>query len=70
VDYLLFGHRVSGWTTIIVSVLFLSGVQLISLGVVGEYVGRVFEEVKQRPLFVVARRVGAGLGAHQAARAS
>jgi hypothetical protein len=58
VDYLLNGHPVSGWTTIVVGVLLLSGVQLISLGVVGEYVGRVFEEVKARPLYVVKRQLG------------
>jgi glycosyltransferase involved in cell wall biosynthesis len=64
-DYLLNGHGVSGWTTIVVSLMLFSGIQLISLGVVGEYVGRVFEEVKARPLFVVKRELGQGLGASQ-----
>jgi polyisoprenyl-phosphate glycosyltransferase len=57
-DYLVFGHPVSGWTTIVVGLMLLSGVQLISLGVVGEYVGRIFEEVKGRPLYVLKRSAG------------
>ncbi|MFN7136972.1 MAG: glycosyltransferase, partial [Thermomonas sp.] len=62
VEYLLHGHRVSGWTTIVVGVMFSAGLQLVSLGVVGEYVGRIFEEVKRRPLYIVRRRRGQGLG--------
>ena len=60
-DYLFNGHAVSGWTTIVVSLMLFSGIQLISLGIVGEYVGRVFEEVKARPLYVVRRESGQGL---------
>ncbi|APW40612.1 glycosyltransferase [Rhodoferax koreense] len=61
VSYLLYGHEVSGWTTIVVSLMLFVGIQLVSLGVVGEYVGRIFEEVKARPLFVVRSRVGRGM---------
>ena len=61
VRYFLYGHHVSGWTTIVVSLMLFAGIQLISLGVVGEYVGRIFEEVKARPLFVVKREMGQGL---------
>ena len=50
----------SGFTTIILCVLFLGGVQLISIGILGEYIGRIYEEVKQRPLYVVRERVGFG----------
>lgn len=58
IDYLVSGNAVSGWTTIVTAVLFFAGVNLISLGVVGEYVSRIFDEVKGRPLFVVRRRQG------------
>ncbi len=63
--YFVYGHPLNGWTTIVVSLMLFSGIQLISLGIVGEYVGRVFEEVKGRPLFIVKRELGQGL---QAAR--
>ena len=59
--YLFEGHVVSGWTTIVVSLMMFSGLQLISLGILGEYIGRLFEEVKGRPLYVVKRRTGHGL---------
>jgi polyisoprenyl-phosphate glycosyltransferase len=55
---LLFGTDPPGFPSLIVSVMFFSGIQLMSLGIVGEYVGRIFAEVKRRPLYVVAERVG------------
>jgi glycosyltransferase involved in cell wall biosynthesis len=55
---LLFGTDLPGFPSQIVSVMFFSGVQLMSLGVIGEYVGRIFAEVKSRPLYVVAERLG------------
>ncbi|GHV13740.1 glycosyl transferase [Fibrobacterales bacterium] len=41
-----------GWTSLIVSIIFLGGAQLICIGILGEYIGRIYEEVKQRPLFI------------------
>jgi glycosyltransferase involved in cell wall biosynthesis len=55
---LLFGTDLPGFPSLIVSVMFFSGVQLMSLGIIGEYVGRIFAEVKRRPLYVVAERLG------------
>lgn len=57
-EALVYGISVPGFPTLIISVLFFSGVQLISLGVIGEYLGRVYEEVKGRPLFLVAEELG------------
>ncbi|HWJ95496.1 MAG TPA: glycosyltransferase, partial [Telluria sp.] len=59
--YFLYGSRVSGWTTIVVILLLFMGVQMICLGIMGEYVARIFLEVKGRPLFVVKRDLGHGL---------
>ena len=55
---LLYGTDLPGFPSLIVSVMFFSGIQLMSLGIIGEYVGRIFAEVKRRPLYVVAERLG------------
>lgn len=57
--YARFTHRtVEGWTSVMVAVLFLAGVQLISLGIIGAYLARVFQELKGRPLYLVRDTAG------------
>ncbi|HRE42416.1 MAG TPA: glycosyltransferase family 2 protein [Terricaulis sp.] len=57
------GITVPGFASIMVAVLFLGGVQLICLGILGEYLGRVFSEVKPRPIYIVEEEVVGGLSA-------
>ncbi len=60
-EYFMVGNPVHGYPTLIVAQTFFAGVILSALGMVGEYVARIYEEVKQRPLFVVSERRGKGL---------
>ena len=53
VDHYTGDNVVPGWATLAVSAMFFSGVQLLSIGILGEYVGRIFDEVKQRPVYLV-----------------
>lgn len=57
---LLYGTDLPGYPSLMVAIMLLSGVQLIGLGVMGEYVGRIFAEVKRRPLYLVRETVGFG----------
>lgn len=49
---------VEGWTAIMITSLFLGGVQLLSIGIVGEYIGRIYNEVKGRPLYIIDESIG------------
>jgi glycosyltransferase involved in cell wall biosynthesis len=55
---LVYGVDLAGWPTLIVAITFLGGVQLIAIGVLGEYIARIFNEVKGRPNYIVARKIG------------
>ncbi len=50
-----FGHAVPGWASTVLPILFLGGIQLISLGIIGEYVGKIYLEVKRRPRFIIEK---------------
>ena len=58
VDRLLERNLARGWASLFVAVLFMGGVQLVSLGIIGEYLGRIYTEVKRRPLYAVQERLG------------
>jgi glycosyltransferase involved in cell wall biosynthesis len=64
VKKLVFGLTPPGFATLTAAVFFLAGIQLITIGVIGEYVGRIFEEVKRRPLYVVRRIIQGKPDAH------
>jgi len=62
---IFYGTDVPGYASLIVSVMFFSGVQLISLGVIGGYIGRIFAEVKRRPLYIIAEESGPDAKPHR-----
>jgi glycosyltransferase involved in cell wall biosynthesis len=54
---ILHGTDVPGYASLLVFILVLGGIQMIILGILGEYIGRIFIEVKQRPLYVIEEKV-------------
>lgn len=54
---LLFGSDVPGYASLMVVVLFIGGIQMISLGIIGEYLGRIFEETKHRPVYILKKKL-------------
>ena len=55
---LIYGADLPGFPSIIVAVMFLGGIQLLSIGILGEYIARIFTEVKQRPKYIIAKKYG------------
>ncbi|WP_079913852.1 glycosyltransferase family 2 protein [Paenibacillus sp. 32352] len=55
---LLYGNPVPGYPSLIVTILFLGGVQLMTLGIIGEYIGRIYNETKNRPLYLTREKIG------------
>ncbi len=60
IETLLIGNDLPGWPTVVAGIMFFNGIMLLSIGILGEYVGRIFEEVKQRPLYIIAGEIGTG----------
>ena len=61
-EYFIWGINVPGYATIVVGLMFFNGLQLLAVGILSEYVGRIYEEVKQRPNYLIRQQVGHGLG--------
>jgi len=55
---MIFGVEVPGYASLLVLILFFSGLNMIGLGILGEYLGRIFQEVKRRPIYLVRDRIG------------
>lgn len=53
ISHFIFDSAVSGWTSLIISVLFIGGVQLITIGIIGEYIARINNDVRNRPLYII-----------------
>lgn len=60
----LFGAAISGWTSVIAAIFLLGGIQLLVLGVIGEYLGRIYLEGKRRPLYVIDQVIGSSRTEH------
>jgi dolichol-phosphate mannosyltransferase len=53
-------HATPGWASPVVSILFIGGLILVTLGIIGEYLGRIYDEVKRRPLYVIKEEIEPG----------
>ena len=60
-EYFVWGIPTPGYATLAVGIMFLSGIQLLGMGILAEYLGRIYDEVKRRPSYIVAQRSGQGL---------
>ncbi|MDE3058856.1 MAG: glycosyltransferase family 2 protein [Bacteroidota bacterium] len=58
IEKIVSGIDTKGWASTMIIILFLGGVQLLTIGIMGEYVGRIYDEVKQRPLYIVNEKIG------------
>jgi hypothetical protein len=70
VNQVFVGTRVQGWTSVMLAVLMLGGVQLLMIGVLGEYLQRILEEARGRPLYIVERTLGLAQPAQSGPQAS
>lgn len=68
-EHFIWDVTVPGYATLVVGMMFFSGIQLLGLGILAEYVGRIYDEVKRRPSYIVAQRNGCGLDAGLVGRA-
>lgn len=64
----ILGHTESGWTSIIISIWFVGGLQLMGIGIIGEYIGKIYHEVKRRPRYAVEKDLYTCLGEEQLQR--
>lgn len=59
--YFYYGTTVPGYATLAISIMFFSGIQMLAIGTIASYIGRIYEEVKDRPLFLVQEQIGQGI---------
>ena len=51
------GNTIAGWTFLSISIWFIGGLQMISIGIIGEYIGKMYNETKQRPRFIISENL-------------
>ena len=57
IDKIFFGDAVQGWASTMISIYFIGGIQIMSLGIIGEYIGRNFQEAKRRPRYIIDKEI-------------